>query len=425
MDSTWFARSPLRFSSFRRLWLGMVISRLGDQCTIIALLWFVLELTGSGAILGAILLCLSLPAILTSPLLGRWLDRQQPRRIIFITSLARALVIGAIPALYWRDLLTLGAIYPLAVLAGALSPATTVGIRVVLPHLVPDAELERANGWLSASGQFSYLLGPALAGFLVATLHGPGAMLLDAASFVVLAGLVRAVPDIARTPPTVAAGERHAWLGFGALLALRPVRIITAMTAVFFFAYGPLEPALPLYSRDVLGVGAAGYGLLWTGYGVGALLGLLAIPLVARRPRPGVAFATIAVLWGLLLAPLAFLTALPLAMLSIGLAACAWAPYTIVETSLLQRLAPPHQRGQIFGARETVTVAVVPLGVLAGGVLLGVFSASVVIGVSALACIIVGIGGLLSPTLRSITREAQEPNIVGAEVLVSVPHGVE
>ena len=146
MNIASITRSPLRLPAFRRLWLGLVISRLGDQFTVITLLWFVLDLTGSATALSVVLLCFSLPAIVTSPLLGRLLDRYQPREIMLLDNLARALVIGAIPVVYWFGGLTLWVLYGLALLAGALAPATSVGIGVILPHLGPDAELEQANG---------------------------------------------------------------------------------------------------------------------------------------------------------------------------------------------------------------------------------------------------------------------------------------
>lgn len=398
------ARSPLRLPAYRRLWLGLVISRLGDMFTVIALLWFVLDLTGSATALSLLLLCFSLPALLSSPLLGWLLDHYQPRDIMLLDNLARALVIGAIPLVYWLGGLTLWAMYALALCAGALAPATSVGIRVIMPHLVPDNELEKANAWASASDQFAALAGPALAGLLVALLGGPPVMLIDAVSFLGMALLVWRLPDVIRTPAAESAASRRAWGGFDALLHLKPVRIITAMSAVFFFAYGPLEPALPLYSQEVLRAGAAGFGLLWTGFGAGALLGLLAIPWAIRYPRPGVTFAVIAVVWGVLLAPLMLITNLALAMLFLGLAGCAWAPYTTIETSLLQRLTPEQMRGQVFGARGTVMVAATPLGILAGGLLLEAWPAPIVIGFSALACIAAGVGGLLAPTLRRIRR---------------------
>src|SRR5262245_27665660 len=92
--------SPLRHAEFLRLWLGLSISYLGDQFTIIALLWFVLQLTGSVAAVGLVILCFDLPAVITGAILGRMLDRYQPRLVMGFDNLARAALIAAIPTLY-------------------------------------------------------------------------------------------------------------------------------------------------------------------------------------------------------------------------------------------------------------------------------------------------------------------------------------
>ena len=95
-----------------------------------------------------------------------------------------------------------------------------------------------------------------------------------------------------------------------------------------------------------------GYGLLWTGFGVGAFAGALTLTKLSQRWRPSIALPTIAVLWGALLCPLFFIRQLPLAMVFLGVAGASWAPYTPIETSLLQRLVPAEIRGQVFGARH-------------------------------------------------------------------------
>src|SRR5262250_3274692 len=92
--------APLGNPAFRRLWLGLSISYLGDQFTIIALLWFVLQLTGSGAAVGFVILCFDLPGVVTGAILGRLLDRYQPRLVMGLDNVARAAIIAAIPALY-------------------------------------------------------------------------------------------------------------------------------------------------------------------------------------------------------------------------------------------------------------------------------------------------------------------------------------
>src|SRR4030095_16952996 len=97
--------APLRHPPFQRLWLGLSISYLGDQFTIIALLWFVLQLTGSGAAVSFVLLCFGLPGVIPGPILGRLLDHYQPRLVMGIDNLARAALIAAIPTLYTLGLL--------------------------------------------------------------------------------------------------------------------------------------------------------------------------------------------------------------------------------------------------------------------------------------------------------------------------------
>jgi hypothetical protein len=139
----------------QRLWIGLSISYLGDQFTVIALLWFVLQLTGSGAAVGLVILCFDLPGVVTGAILGRLLDGYQPRLVMGIDNLARATLIAAIPTLYAVGWLQLWRVLVLALLAGALSPATTAGVRVFVPHLVDDAALDRANALTATSLRIS------------------------------------------------------------------------------------------------------------------------------------------------------------------------------------------------------------------------------------------------------------------------------
>src|SRR3984893_17338042 len=159
-----------------------------------------------------------------------------------------------------------------------------------------------------------------------------------------------------------------------------------------------------VYSVQTLHANADGYGLLWTGFGAGAFAGVLTLTKLSRRWRPSIALPMIAVLWGALLCPLFFIRQLPLAMLVLGVAGASWAPYTPMETTLLQRLVPAEIRGQVFGARHSLVVAAAPLGAAFGGVLLQYLSAPRVIAISGLACILAGLGGLVSPSLRQLQR---------------------
>jgi len=403
---TAWRRSPLRWTAFRRLWCALTISRLGDQFMTIALLWLVLQVTGSGVALGVVLTAFALPSIAVAPLWGYLLDQGQPRRIMAIDNLVRALLVATIPALSVYHALHLWQIVLAAGLFGVFAPASQVGLRILLPHLVPDTEIESANALASMTLQFSSLVGPAVAGVIVAAVGAPWALLMDTGSFAILGLVLLTLPDITQELTPAPAAFRERWLGFGALIRLKEVRIITVLGTLFLFAYYPLEPALPLYSQQALLSGPRGYGLLWTAFGVGGVAGLLACAPLVRHRRSGIIFATIYILWGVLLLPLALVRQLPVAMFFLAMAGAAWAPYNVLETSLLQRLVPPPLRGRVFGARLTSVTTAAIIGPAFGGVLLERLSAVSVIGYSALACIVTGVAGLLIPSVRRLRREA-------------------
>ena len=293
--------------------------------------------------------------------IGSLIDRFQPRAIITIDNGLRTLIIGAIPILHWFGLLELWLLFLLTFLAGMLVPATEVGSRSVLPDLVEDKDLDAANMLWSFSLNLSLVVGPAMAGLLVASFSGPSVLLIDAATFAVMALVAATMPTVERGKPTMPAplSER---LGLRQLWDMKVVRYTTLLSLVFFFSYGPLEAAMPVYSDAILQTDARGYGLLWSALAVGALIGTLSSTTLSQRLRLGVALPLIALLWGASLLPMAFTNHLWLACGLLLLGGLMWGPYTPMETTLLQRNVPKEQLGRVFGARSTLLTGGSPLG---------------------------------------------------------------
>jgi len=393
-----------RYPAFGRLWVGRSISLFGDAFTLIALPWFVLQITDSGTATASILLTLQLPAILTSLAIGSLIDRFQPRAIITIDNSLRTLIFGLIPILYWFGLLELWMLFLLTFLAGMLVPATEVGSRSVLPELVEDKDLDTANMLWSFSLNLSLVVGPVFAGILVAWFGGPSVLLIDAATFAVMAVLAMTLPILKRSEPRMQAplSER---LGLHQLWKLKVVRFTTLLSLVLFFSYGPLEAALPLYSKVILHTNARGYGFLWSALAVGALIGTLSRDWLSKRMPFGIALPLIALLWGASLLPMAFTDQLWPACGLLFLGGLMWGPYTPMETTLLQRNVPKEQLGRVFGARSTLLTGGSPLGLAVGGILLAFVPATRVIAFSALAGILVDVGGLASPGFRVLSSE--------------------
>lgn len=391
-----------RYPAFGRLWLGRTVSLFGDAMTLIALPWFVLQATGSGMATAGILLALQLPAILTSMVIGSLIDRFQPRTIITIDNGTRTLVIGLISILYWFGLLELWLLFLLTCLAGMLVPATEVGSRSILPELVEDRDLDAANMLWSFSLNLSLIIGPAIAGFLVASFGGPSVLLIDATTFAIMALVAATLPTVKRGAPAVQVplSER---LGLRQLWQMKAVRYTTLLSLIFFFSYGPLEAAMPVYSDAVLQTDAQGYGLLWSALAAGALIGTLSSTTLSQRLHLGIALPLIALLWGVSLLPMAFTNKLWLACGFLLVGGMMWGPYTPMETTLLQRNVPKAQLGRVFGARSTLLMGGSPVGLAIGGILLAFVPSTFVIAFSALACILVGLSGLASPAFRSLS----------------------
>ncbi len=415
-----------RYPAFGRLWMGRLVSLFGDAFALIALPWIVLQMTKSGTATAGILLTLQLPAIITSTVIGPLIDRYQPRTILTIDNSIRTLIIGLIPIFYWIGLLHLWLLFLLTGLAGMLEPATGVGSRSILPDLVEDQDLDEANMLWSFSLNLSLVIGPAVAGVLIAAFGGPFVLLIDAATFAVMAFVSITLPTLSRSKlPVQAAPSEHAVpselgalsehavpsklvalserLGFRQLWQMEVVRFTTLLSLVFFFSYGPLEAALPLYSTAVLQTNAQGYGLLWSALAVGALIGTLSSTAISRRMRLGVALPLIALLWGASLLPIVVNNHLWLACGMLFLGGLMWGPYTPMETTLLQRSVPRSQLGRVFGARSALLTGGSPLGLAVGGLLLAFIPSTSVIALSAAACILVGIGGLTSPAFRGLS----------------------
>ena len=293
-------------------------------------------------------------------------------------------------------------LFLLTFLAGMLAPATEVGSRSVLPELVEDKDLDAANMLWSFSLNLSLIIGPAVAGLLVASFGGPSVLFIDALTFAVMALVALTLPKVERSgsSPQAPLSER---LGLRQLWELKTVRYTTLLSLVFFFSYGPLEAAMPVYSDTILQTDAQGYGFLWSALAVGALIGTLSSTTLSKRLRLGIALPLIALLWGASLLPMAFTNQLWLACSLLFLGGLMWGPYTPMETTLLQRNVPKAQLGRVFGARSTLLTGGSPLGLAVGGVMLAFVPSTSVIAFSAIACILVGLIGLASPAFRGLS----------------------
>jgi MFS family permease len=372
--------------------LAATLARLASEMFPVAAVLLVLDRTGRPGLAGAVVAATTLPAVVTGPVLGAWLDRTGRRRLALASNqvLLAASLLGILAAAGrapgWALLL-------LAALAGVTGPLATGGYTSMIPVLVPERLLARANALEASSFNTAAIAGPAVAGVVAATAGPAGAVLAEAA----LAGL--ALPAIARMPRVAPpAGDHPASLATAirqglAHLARTPVlRGVTVATAVGMGGTGLLTLALPFWAER-LGAGRAGAGYLWAALEAGAIAGALAAARpTAAWPPQRVVLAGLG-LFGLVLAAWPLAPSFPAALALVALAGLAEGPAFAATFATRQRWSPPSLRGQIFTTAASLKLGAFAVGsALAGPVLSRADVAGTLVAVGTIQLLAVGLG---------------------------------
>ena len=399
-------RSLLANRVFRRLMPVFTLSDLGDGMTVVAVAWLALSLApegGQGALAGIAVAAYVLPGALGALALGRWMRQLTARRLLIIDSALRALLLGTIP---------------LAHVAGALTPAVYVGLlgassllhawgkagkHALFAPLLGDDQRLAANSVLSTSLWTATIAGPALAGLLVGVVSAAWVIGLDAATFAVLAVQTGRTRLPAASAPVPAAGGTRRGLD---ILRRQPDLLgLLIVTWAFNLAFGPVEVALPLFVTGDLDAGPGLLGEYWAAFGIGAVIGALALGVVRRLPLWPVMLGIIAA-HGIGMLPFAFThTALP-SLIGFAFAGLVYGPYSALSFTLLQDRAPADSLTTVLAARSAVLLTASPLGAALGGLLLDRTSAPAVLVSSGALMILVA---LTSAIILRLSRPSLRP----------------
>ena len=325
---------------FGRYWAARLVSYAGDQIARTALLIAVFDRHG-GAALGLLLIAGTAPRLL-GPALGALADRFDQRRIIVVCDVAQALLYLAIAALAPPLPVLLALIAAAATAATAFTPAG----RSLLPRLVGRDRLGAANAQLAVGVNIGFAAGPALGGLLLAGLGLTATLLVDAVTFVASAVLVAGVRTLSRATGTP--GRPFATILREGLTTVRGNPVVRAVSTGFLVmvAFAALDNvALVPFGRDDLGASAFEIGLLGSLYGIGMVLGPMAI---ARARMDLVLYAAFGALGlGTLLTGISPVIALALAGQALAGAGAGW--HNVAADTLIQQNVPADRLGTVFG----------------------------------------------------------------------------
>ncbi len=351
------------------------VSLTGNVLSNLAIPWFVLETTGSAAQTGVVAAAGLVPTVVAALFGGGLVDRLSRKRISVVSDLLSGLSVAVIPLLY----MTVGlAFWQLIVLVfiGALLDAPGNAARTALfPDLVERSgmRLERANAIYQTIQRLSQLLGPPLAGLLIAVIGTSNVLWFDAASFVLSAVLVaRGVPATVLAAKSESAGSYLAEMreGLHFLLQDRLLRLLAwTISVTNLLDAGMAAVIIPVFVRRTYGEDAsAELGLVFGAFGAGAVAGSVAFAAfghrLPRRPTYLIAFIVVALsLWVYPASP-------PLSLLLIGrvITGAAAGPLNPILMTTFQERVPAPLRGRVFGSLSAGVLTGAPLGVLVAGV---------------------------------------------------------
>lgn len=390
MASAGGSLGALKHRNFRLFISGQFISLVGTWMQQVALGWLVLTLTDSAFAVGLVSAMGAVPVLLFTLQGGGLASRVNRHRALILLQTGMLLEATALTALTLTGHVTLGWIITLTMVHGTLSAFEIPVRQTFLMDLAGRDDLMSAIAFNSTAFNLSRVVGPAIAG-VVTALAGPGLVFAtNAVSYLaVLVSLlvIRLDPALVRprsVAPPLAEAMRY-------ILAPGWPRMLVTMTAVYTVFGISFITMLPVYARDILGTGAAGYGGLTSAFGIGAALAALALASSGGRFRKGGVALRAGLGIGIVLLGAALLPWYPIAFLGLAIGGMAAAVNAIITNTLLQTEAPEHLRGRVIGVYSFIVVGLAPFGGLQAGFVGEHLGVRVGAGIGGAACLVASI----------------------------------
>jgi MFS family permease len=398
-----------RNPDFAKLWGSLTITHFGGQVTFLALpLIAALVLHATPFEVGILTAMGALPFPLFGLFAGVWVDRARKLPVIVAMDVGRGLALLAIPAFAVFHSLSMPLLYAVNFLVGLGSVIGWPAYQVFMTERVGRANLVEANAKIGIADSAAQLLGPGIAGALIQWLTAPFAILLDASGFFVSAWMLRGIPPRASDAPKarVRSMRHEIREGLRAVWRNPTLRALVWSVAVWQVLRHAFVAIVVLFGARALGFSAGRVGLLFMAAGVGSLVAAHATERLNRRygmgptmlgglAGTGIAWLVIAGAAGpLWLASILFAGGLFLLDLTAMI-------FFINYLSLRQAASPDHQLGRVTATMIALTIALAPLGGVAGGWIadhLGLRAAMAIVGLGAL--LLVPLVAWLSPISR-------------------------
>lgn len=414
----------LRHRNFRLFFTGQSISLIGTWMTRVATSWLVYRLTGSALLLGTVSFAGQIPTFLLAPFAGVLVDRVNRRKLLVWTQVLAGIQSLALATLTLEKIITIHEIIALSVFQGLINAFDMPGRQSFLVQMVsggsgkPDKQdLSNAIALNSSIVNVARLIGPAIAGIVIAAVGEGYCFAIDGVSYIAVVAslLMMRVPASTITRATTSMLEqlREGWTY---VIHFRPIRTILSLFALLSLMGMPFMVLMPIFASQVLHGGAHTLGYLMGASGVGALIS--AISLALRKSVRGlttmIQIAAVMFGSGLILFGLSHYLVLSLLLMIVvgfgmmqGLAA---------SNTVIQTLVPEDKRGRVMSYYTMAFVGMAPFGSLLAGALAHRFGASHAVIITGTFCLI---GAAWFTTQLKSVRAVMKPIYIEMGILQS------
>jgi MFS family permease len=388
-DGISHAWRALRAPNFRLFFSGQSVSLIGTWMTRIATSWLVYRLTGSAWLLGIVGFMGQIPTFLLAPFAGVWVDRLSKRKVLIWTQALAAVQSLVLAALTLSRRITIADILALSVMQGLINAFDMPGRQSFMVEMVDDKrDLGNAIALNSSIVNLARLIGPSLAGLVIAAYGEGWCFLIDGISyFAVIASLVmmklRALPP-PESKDTMLEQLQEGWHYVSGFLPIRNLLLLFAVVSLMGMPYTVL---MPVFASKVLHGGPHTLGFLMGGAGVGALVS--AVLLALRRSVKGLLkmVPISAAMFGAGLVAFGFSHTFWLSLALMLVVGFGMMQGMAASNTIIQTLAPADKRGRVMSYYTMAFVGMAPFGSLLAGGLAHVMSASWAVVVTGSCCI--------------------------------------
>ena len=387
-------RDILRSKNFFAFWSGFTISSIGDSLTRVALTWLVFEETKSAQALGILTIAYTAPILLGGLIAGPLLDIFSPRRVMLTDNLIRGFVFSLIPILHFLNRLEIWHIYLFAAIYGFLMMISLAGGPTLVPSLVKHDQLDTANAMETLSYTVSNVIGPPLAGLLIALLGATNVIIFDALSYFIFAFTLLGI-SVNKPEPSPHQETKDSYGIMDAVRLMLGNKVILSTTLMFMAAnigIGAMTVFLPLVSNQIAQNSSQVFGSLLGAMALGEVISAWLTGSFSIKMAIGKRIVLAQILSGLSLLFLLVISSFPLAAIGLFLLGFFSAPLTIWAQTLRMQIIPPDMRGRTFALLRTLMQGATPLGGALAGFLLPVWGIQIIVGLSSF---VIGSPGLV------------------------------